>query len=60
MWKCGRYSDKVHAKGSCEIGFSSFLLVLLLEVGHSLIASSRTRNSSGSVLSRTDMDALSS
>jgi hypothetical protein len=32
----------------CEIGFSSFLLVLVLEVGHSLIPSSRTRNSSGS------------
>ena len=38
----------------CEIGFSSFLLVLVLvlllvlEVGHWLIPSSRTRNSSGS------------
>ena len=44
--------DGTLAKACCEIGFSSFLLVLVLllvlEVGHSLIPSSRTRNSSGS------------
>ena len=50
------------AKACCEIGFSSFLLVLVLllvlEVGHSLIPSSRTRNSSGSKRSTNESTLL--